>query len=136
MHTQDTIEQCLHLRADGKTYQHIAQELNVSFASVARWSREHEARIHTLRAARLETLHEQYLGRYEDKLSDMAHEVAAINTELKLRDFGDVSTEFLLYRKTCLQARMERLAARQTETLKDEPPLAEDIPGLQPTDPK
>ena len=67
--------------------------------------------IDELRALRLDALHERYLGNYEDKLSDMADEVARINAELKLRDLADVSTEFLLYRKTCLQARLDRTAA-------------------------
>ncbi|MCI0747802.1 MAG: hypothetical protein L0Y58_20535 [Verrucomicrobia subdivision 3 bacterium] len=37
-------------------------------------------------------------------------ELDRIDTELKLRELERVSTEFLLYRKTCLQARLEKLA--------------------------
>jgi hypothetical protein len=130
MHSQDTIDQCLKLRADGKTCRRIAEELDLSLATVTRWSQEHKAAIQQMRAARLEALHEQYLGNYEEKLSDLAHEIASINTELKLRDFGDVSTEFLLYRKTCLQARLEKLAARETATTEPQPPALE--PDTQP----
>lgn len=124
MHTQETIEQCLHLRAQGRSYRRIAQELNVSVPTVEKWIKAHEAQINQMRADRLEALHEQYLGDYEDKLSDMAKEVAAINAELKLRDFACVSTEFLLYRKTCLQARLEKLAARQTQIVSPLPETA------------
>jgi hypothetical protein len=46
----------------------------------------------------------------EGKLSDLANELQRIDEELKLRDFATVSTEFLLYRKTCLQARRGKLA--------------------------
>lgn len=123
MYDQTTIDQCLKLRAEGKSYRRIAEELNVAPATAIKWVADHKAIVQQLRGERLEALHEQYLGNYEDKLSDIAREVAAIDTELKLRDFGDVSTEFLLYRKTSLQARLEKLAAREFQTID---------PGLQP----
>ena len=94
MHTQETIEQCLKLRAQARSYRRIAEELKVSVPTVEKWIKAHEAQINQMRADRLEALHEQYLGNYEDKLFDMANEVAAINAELKLRDFSCVSTEF------------------------------------------
>jgi len=37
-------------------------------------------------------------------LADIADELRRIDEELKLRDLADVSTEFLLYRKTYQQA--------------------------------
>lgn len=130
MHSQDTIEQCLKLRAEGRSYRRIAEQLNVSVPTVEKWIKAHQAQLNQMRADRLEALHEQYLGNYEDKLSDMAGEVAAINAELKLRDLACVSTEFLLYRKTCLQARMEKAADRETQTVEasPEPPVAEPQP--------
>ena len=111
MHSQDTINNCIQLRAEGKSYRRIAAQLNISDASARRWADEHKAEVDELRAIRLDALHEHYLGSYEDKLADMTGEIARINEELKLRDFGDVSTEFLLYRKTCLQARLDKTAA-------------------------
>ena len=111
MHSQDTINQVIQLRAEGKSFRRIAAELNVSDASARRWAIEHKTEVDELRDLRLDALHERYLGNYEDKLSDMADEVARINAELKLRDLSDVSTEFLLYRKTCLQARLDKTAA-------------------------
>src|SRR5688572_28678076 len=43
-------------------------------------------------------------GGAESKLADLSSELARIDAELKMRDFEDV-TEFLLYRRTCLQSR-------------------------------
>jgi len=133
MHTQETIEQCLKLRAQARSYRRIAEELKVSVPTVEKWIKAHEAQINQMRADRLEALHEQYLGNYEDKLFDMANEVAAINAELKLRDFSCVSTEFLLYRKTCLQARLEKLAARETQTVAPQPETAIAEPQPEPS---
>jgi hypothetical protein len=133
MYTQETIEQCIKLRVEGKAYRTIAAELQVSLSSVTRWCLDHKDTIRKLSAARIEALHEECLGKHEDKLLDLANEIAAINAELKLRTFGDVSTEFLLYRKTCLQARLEKLAAREAVTLEAGP---ETTSGTQPGEPK
>ena len=111
MHSEDIITQCIHLRAEGLSFRRIAAQLNISEASVRRWAAERKDQLDELCALRLDALHERYLASYEDKLADMANEIAQINTELKLRDFGVVSTEFLLYRKTCLQARLDKAAA-------------------------
>jgi hypothetical protein len=132
MHSQDTIEQCLKLRAESRSYRRIAEQLNVSVPTVEKWIKAHHAQLNQMRADRLEALHERYLGNYEDKLSDMANEVAAINAELKLRELSCVSTEFLLYRKTCLQARMEKAAANETQTVASQPETAISEPQPEP----
>ncbi|MCI0746474.1 MAG: hypothetical protein L0Y58_13820, partial [Verrucomicrobia subdivision 3 bacterium] len=71
---------------------------------------EHQDQIDHLRAVHLEAIQERYLKSYEHKLADLTDELDRIDAELKLREFECVSTEFLLYRKTCLQTRLEKLA--------------------------
>lgn len=111
MPAPETINQFIELRAEDKTLRDIAYQLNISVGLAHKWAHQHEAEIEQLAFARKEALRQQYLGRYEDKLADMARELQGIDAELKMRDFEDVSTEFLLYRKTCLQARMEKVSA-------------------------
>jgi hypothetical protein len=110
MYSQDTINQFIELRAEDKPLRDIAKQLNISLGLAWKWTHQHEPEIEQLVYARKEALRQQYLGRFEDKLADMARELQNIDAELKMRDFEDVSTEFLLYRKTCLQARMEKAA--------------------------
>src|SRR5687768_12354449 len=109
MHSQDIINQVIDLRAEGKSCRTIAGILNISVGAVHKLSQDHDDEIQQLAFARREALRERYLASFEDKLSDLASEIAAINSELGLRTFANVSTEFLLYRKTCLQARQEKL---------------------------
>jgi kynurenine formamidase len=111
MYNQDMINQFIELRAEEKSYRHIADILKISTGLASKWAREHETEIAELTFARKEALRERYVKGYGEKLADIAREIDAIDEELKHRDFEDVSTEFLLYRKTCQQARQEKLAA-------------------------
>ena len=111
MYSQDTVNQYIELRAEGRSHRTIAEKLNISIGASIKWAAEHEAEIAQLALARREALRERYVNNFETKLADLSGELGRIDEELKLRDFADVSTEFLLYRKTCLQARQERLGA-------------------------
>jgi hypothetical protein len=111
MYSQDTINQFIQLRPEDKSLQHIADTLKISIGLASKWKHEHEIEIQELAFARKEAVRQRYLTTFEDKLSDLARELQAIEAELKMRDFGDVSTEFLLYRKSCVQSRLEKAAA-------------------------
>jgi hypothetical protein len=111
MHSQATINQFIELRAEDKPLREIAELLKISTTLAWKWSHQHAQEIEQLAFARKEALRHKYTHSYETKLADIARELTAIDEELKQRDFGDVSTEFLLYRKTCQQSRFEKLAA-------------------------
>lgn len=122
MYSQDTVNQFIELRAEGKSYRTIAEKLNISVSAAGKWAEEHEAEISQLALARREALRERYIHSFEGKLCDLAGELQRIEEELKLRDLADVSTEFLLYRKTCLQARQEKLAVEPAAKTSPNPP--------------
>ena len=105
-----SINQFIELRAEGKSLRQIADKLNISVGLASKWAADHEPGISQLAFARREALRECYLSTYEGKLADLAKELQQIDAELAERDLQDVSTEFLLYRKTCLQVRAEKLA--------------------------
>ena len=123
MHSQDIINQIIELRAEGKSCRTIAEALNISVGAAHKLAHDHDDEIQQLAFARREALRERYLASFEGKLSDLAGELQRIDEELKLRDFACVSTEFLLYRKTCLQARQEKLAHEPTP--KPQPAVAQ-----------
>ena len=110
MYKQDTINQFIELRAQQHSLRRISATLDVSINTLRKWDAEYEPRIGELQAVRLEALQEQYVATHEQKLSDLAGELKRIDEELNQRDLQDVSTEFLLYRKTCLQSRLEKTA--------------------------
>ena len=114
MHSQDIINQIIELRAEGKSCRTIAAALNISLGAAHKLAHDHNDEIQLLAFERRESLRERYLSSFEDKLSDLTDELQRINRVLKERDFGYCSTEFLLYRKTCLQARQEKLASESS----------------------
>lgn len=111
MYSQDTINQFIQLRAQELSYRKIGEVLKISVGLASQWAHEHADKIEHLTFARREAARERFVPSYEKKLADIADELCQINKELMRRDFDDVSTEFLLYRKTCQQARLEKLAA-------------------------
>ena len=120
MHSQDIINQVIEFRAEGKSCRTIAEALNISVGAVHKLAHDHDDEIQQLAFARREALRERYITNFEGQLSDLADDLRRINDILNARDFGYCSTEFLLYRKTCLQARQEKLA--HEPTLKPQPP--------------
>jgi hypothetical protein len=110
MHSDDLIKQFIQLRAQRTPLRHIAEQIGVCLNTAWKWSLQYKDQIDFYRAVHLEAIQQRYLKNYNDKLADLAREIEQIDAELKQRDFECVSTEFLLYRKTCLQARLEKLA--------------------------
>ncbi|MCI0747892.1 MAG: hypothetical protein L0Y58_21000, partial [Verrucomicrobia subdivision 3 bacterium] len=102
--------QFIQLRSRNVSFRRIAEQLDICVNTARKWEQEHKEQIDHLRAVHLEAIQERYLKTYEHKLADLTDELDRIDAELKLREFECVSTEFLLYRKTCLQARLEKLA--------------------------
>ena len=121
MYSNDVINTFIELRAEGKSYRQIADQLKISIGLASKWNAEHEHEIKQLAAVRKEALFQRYAASYEGKLADLADELKRVDEELKHRDFECVSTEFLLRRKTCLQTRMEKLAVEPD--LKPIPPI-------------
>ena len=132
MHSPATINAFIELRAEGKSYRQIADHLKISIGLASIWATKHESEIKQLAAVRKEALFQRYAASYEGKLADLADELKRIDEELKQRDLECVSTEFLLYRKTCLQARMEKLSVEPD--LKCPPVTNEPSPELNKTE--
>ncbi|MCI0743856.1 MAG: hypothetical protein L0Y58_00470 [Verrucomicrobia subdivision 3 bacterium] len=128
MHSTDTINHFIELRAEDKTLREIADQLKISIGLASKWARDHKDEIDQLAFVRRESLRARYLCKYEDKLADLAGELERIDAELKLREFETVSTEFLLYRKTCLQARLDKLVAAPASTPVPPPVAANSAP--------
>ena len=119
MHSPDLIKQFIQLRAQNTPLRHIAEQIGICLTTAWNWSQQHKDQIDFYRAVHLEAIQQRYLKNYNDKLADLAREIEQIDAELKQRDFECVSTEFLLYRKTCFagppgKTRSERPAASAT----------------------
>jgi hypothetical protein len=135
MHTNETKDKFVELRAQGKSLCAIAAELNVSKRTLVDWNQQFRQQIRQLRAVELEALYDSILASRERELTWMAQfEERMVELQLK-RGFAwlkdrDVLRYILLYRREIAQLRAEILAPL------DEAPVAEPacpVPKLDPS---
>ena len=83
------------LRASGKSFAAIAEEIGVSKPTLIAWSRELDEQIKNLRAIHDEALREKYRFTQERELQILSHQLEVIEKELASRPVFDVPTDKL-----------------------------------------
>lgn len=93
-----TLERFIELRAQGRSYQTIAEDLGVSKQSLINWSKDLEVRvqIENFREIELETLREKYRLTKKANLELFGERLEALRGAFKTRDLAEISTEKLL----------------------------------------
>lgn len=86
----------IELRAQGMSFDKIAQELNKAKQTLIDWSKELEEEIANYKALELEALYESYYLLKEARLKNFGGIVNKITEELQGRDLSDVPTDKLL----------------------------------------
>lgn len=95
MYDASVKEKFVELRAQGKSFAAIAEELGVSKTTLIDWSREMEEKIANLRAIHEDALREQYRIGKEHQLKSLTRRFEVVESELEKRDLGDVPTDKL-----------------------------------------
>jgi transcriptional regulator len=96
MKDTNTKERFLTLRAQGLSFDKIAQELKTSKGTLIEWSKELEIEISNLKAIELEALQEKYYILKRRRIELFGEKLEAIKLEVGKRNLEDVSTERLL----------------------------------------
>jgi transposase-like protein len=86
----------IELRAQGMSFDKIAQELGKAKQTLIDWSKELEEEIANYKALELETLYESYYLLKEARLKQFGGIVNKLTEELQNRDLSDVPTDKLL----------------------------------------
>jgi hypothetical protein len=86
MHTLETRNQFIELRAEGLSLDAISSRLNVHRATLGRWHHESVEQIQRLRALQWHLLEEQIGERLEDTLTRIARRIRKCEDELDTRD--------------------------------------------------
>jgi len=84
------------LRAHGKSYARIAEELGVSKGTLVNWNVELEAEIAQARSVELEALQEEFFLLKEGRIRLLGEQLKTIQTEIGKRDLSKVKAEKLL----------------------------------------
>ncbi|HWH68270.1 MAG TPA: hypothetical protein VNT26_02755 [Candidatus Sulfotelmatobacter sp.] len=95
MKDQETIQRFVQLRAQGKSFARIAQELDVSRLTLINWSRKLQFEIQNQRAIELEALREELLASREARARALADQLRQVEAELQKRNLADLSTSRL-----------------------------------------
>lgn len=88
-------ERFVELRAQGKSFATIAEEIGVSKPTLITWSRELGERVQNLRAINDEALIEKYRLTKEREIKTLSHQLEAVEKELATRSLADIPTEKL-----------------------------------------
>lgn len=85
-------ERFVELRAQGKSFTAIAEEIGVSKTTLITWSREMQEQIKNLCAIHEEALCERYRLTKHHELETLSQQLEAVETELAKRELADLPT--------------------------------------------
>lgn len=95
MHDDNTKGQFVELRAQGKSFVAIAEEIGVSKTTLIAWSREQHEQIRNLRAINEEALREKYRLTKQHQFETLSRQIEVVEKELEGRPLADVPTDKL-----------------------------------------
>jgi transposase-like protein len=108
MHSTETKQQFVILRAKGRGLCGIAEELGVSSSTAYTWDSQFQDEIAELRAMEIEAIRERTLPNYQQELSYLAEELKRVQAILRERDYGYVNTDQLYWYQSHLLSRIDR----------------------------
>jgi|ERR1041385_1066844 hypothetical protein len=108
MHSAETVQRFIELRAQGWTYARLMAELNVTKPTLIAWSRKHQFDIQNLHAIELEALREKCLASTTDRVNALGDQLRRVQTELEKRDLSTLSTPQLMSAARNLQRQIEQ----------------------------
>ncbi|HUR46971.1 MAG TPA: helix-turn-helix domain-containing protein [Candidatus Saccharimonadales bacterium] len=106
MHTQQTIQTFILLRAEGKSFAKIAEALNVSERTLINWSRIHQFEIQNLRIIKADAIQQQCFVPARERWESLAKQLRLVEEELNKRNLEAVPTARLMTLASNLRAEM------------------------------
>ena len=92
MNDIDKQQRFVHLRAEGRSFARIAEDLNVSKATLINWSRKFQFDIQNQRAIFIESLQEKWLSTLDIRVNALGEQLRKIEAELVKRDISALPT--------------------------------------------
>ena len=124
MHDEKLVQRFIELRASGRSYNTLVNELNVSKPTLINWSRKHQFEIQNLKAIEMEAIREKWLTSVNDQVNALGEHLRRIEAELAKREPADLTTAQLFALARTLRRQIEKATGGVTFTS----PVAE-IPG-------
>lgn len=96
MKPQELKQEYIRLRAEGRSYSYIAQELHISKSTCTKWEQALGADIAQLKKEQLNTLYEEYSMKKEGRIKQLGDTLARIEEAIQAADLSEVPAEKLL----------------------------------------
>lgn len=96
MKPQELKQEYIRLRAEGRSYSYIAQELHISKSTCTKWEQTLGEDIAQLKKEQLNTLYEEYSMKKEGRIRQLGDTLARIEEALQATDLTEVPPEKLL----------------------------------------
>jgi len=96
MKDNKTKDRFIELRAQGMSFNKIAEDIKVSKVTLMKWDKELDREIGEARFTELETLREKYYMNKKSRLECYGELIERAKYELKGRDFSEISTDKLI----------------------------------------
>jgi transposase len=107
MKDQETQQKFVDLRARGRSFARIAEELQVSKRTLIEWSRKFQFEIRNQRAIELEALRERYLATREEQARQLGERLREVEAELATRKVSELSTPRLFALSESLRRQLQ-----------------------------
>ncbi len=96
MKSNKTKDKFIELRAQGMSFNKIAEDIKVSKVTLMKWEKELDREIAEVRFIELETLREKYYMNKQSRLECYGELLEKAKYELKGRDFSEISIDKLI----------------------------------------
>ncbi|MGG0487412.1 hypothetical protein ABEY65_29120 [Priestia aryabhattai] len=96
MKENDKKHHFIELRAQGFSFDKIANKLGIAKSTLIQWSKEFETEIANLKAIEMEALFEKYFMSKKARIELFGEQIIGIKKELEKRDFSDIPSEKLV----------------------------------------
>lgn len=96
MKSNKTKDKFIELRAQGMSFNKIAEEIKVSKVTLMKWDKELDTEIAEARYIELETLREKYYMNKQSRLECYGELLEKAKYELQMQDFSEISTDKLI----------------------------------------
>jgi hypothetical protein len=114
MHTPETCQKFIELRAQGWSYARLMTELNVTKPTLIAWSRKHQFQIQNLKTIELEALGEKWLASVTDRVNGLGEQLRKVDAELSQRNLSDLTTLQLHTMSRSLRRQIEQAVGQPT----------------------
>ena len=108
MHSTETYQKFIVLRATNRGLCGIAEEIGISSSTAYAWDSQFQDEIAELRAMEIEAIRERILPSYQQELCYLAEELKRVQTILRERDYGYVNTDQLYWYQSHLLSRIDK----------------------------